>query len=179
MQPPLLHFINNKLRGYPTTETIHLPELPFFHFLHRVDLPPNVDSQVAAGASCSSCSLAAPRLSTSQADHYAAPQCCTEHLSALYDKIMREMNSVAYPAPVDVTTHGPSTLPIAYNLLLTSSFLFVIPRKTQGFEGIEVNSIGFIGSFFVRDDAQRALLLAKGPMELLRQVTFPPHMSSL
>lgn len=92
---------------------------------------------------------------------------------------MREMNSVAYPAPVDAAKHGPLALPIAYNLLLTSSFLFVIPRKTQAFEGIEVNSIGFIGSFFVRDDAQRALLLAKGPMELLRQVTFPPHMSSL
>lgn len=107
------------------------------------------------------------------------PQRCPEHLHALYDKVMREMNGVAYPAPVDVPERGPTSLPIAYNLLLTSSFLFVIPRKTQKFEGIEVNSIGFIGSFFVRNDAQRALLLAKGPMMLLRQVTFPAHMSSL
>lgn len=67
-----------------------------------------------------------------------------------------------------------SALPIAYNLLLTKSFLFVIPRKTQSFSGIEVNSIGFIGSFFVRNDEQLAFFKSQGPMELLRQVTFPP-----
>lgn len=49
-QPPLLHFINERLRTYPTTEIVHLPELPFLHFLHRIELNAETESQVAAGA---------------------------------------------------------------------------------------------------------------------------------
>ena len=49
----------------------------------------------------------------------------------------------------------------------------MIPRKVQGANDIEVNSIGFIGSFFVRNKEQRDFLETHGgPMELLRQVTF-------
>jgi ATP adenylyltransferase len=143
-KPPLLHFIDQKLREYPTTETVQLPELPFCHFLHGIDLPDGVTSEEAAA-----------------------------HTVAIYDKVMKEMNSVEYPTQA-ATTSTPS-LPVAYNLLLTSSFLFLIPRKAQGFNGIEVNSIGFIGSFFVRNEEQRVFFETHGgPMELLRQVTFPP-----
>lgn len=101
-----------------------------------------------------------------------------DRLHKIYSKVMGEMNGLAYPKVPNSSPEPSSTLPIAYNLLLTASFLFVIPRRVQSFEGIEVNSIGFIGSFFVRDDAQRALLLADGPMELLRCVTFPPALVS-
>lgn len=71
-------------------------------------------------------------------------------------------------------TARPANGFLAYNLLLTPSFLLMVPRRAMSFEGIEVNSIGFIGSFFVKNDAQRAFFVQKGPMELLRQVTFPP-----
>ncbi|OWY99420.1 hypothetical protein PHMEG_00029574 [Phytophthora megakarya] len=137
--PPLLNFIDHKLRDYPTTETVQLPELPFCHFLHRIDLASDIDSDKAAA-----------------------------HIVTIYDKVLKQMNDVEYPRPY-------TTTPVAYNLLLTSSFLFVIPRKAQGFNGIEVNSIGFIGSFFVRNNEQRVFFETHGgPMELLRQVTFPP-----
>ncbi|POM75128.1 5',5'''-P-1,P-4-tetraphosphate phosphorylase [Phytophthora palmivora] len=141
--PPLLHFIDQKLRDYPTTETVQLPELPFCHFLHRIDLASDVNSEEAAA-----------------------------DIVAIYDTVLKQMNSIEYPTNSSST---PPVLPVAYNLLLTSSFLFMIPRKAQGFNGIEVNSIGFIGSFFVRNDEQRVFFEAHGgPMELLRQVTFPP-----
>ncbi|KAG3120692.1 hypothetical protein PI124_g1386 [Phytophthora idaei] len=143
--PPLLHFIDQKLRGYPTTETVQLPELPFCHFLHRIDLADNVDSEKAAA-----------------------------DIVAIYNKVLQQMNSTEYPRPA-ATSSTPPSLPVAYNLLLTSSFLFLIPRKAQSFSGIEVNSIGFIGSFFVRNNEQRVFFETHGgPMELLRQVTFPP-----
>lgn len=70
-------------------------------------------------------------------------------------------------------TARPASGFLAYNLLLTPSFLLMVPRREQSFEGVEVNSIGFIGSFFVKNDTQRAFFEQKGPMELLRQVTFP------
>ncbi|KAG6618805.1 5',5'''-P-1,P-4-tetraphosphate phosphorylase [Phytophthora cinnamomi] len=141
--PPLLHLIDQKLRDYPTTETVQLPELPFCHFLHRIDLPADADSEKAAA-----------------------------HVVAIYDKVLKQLNSAEYP---DRTAQATTALPVAYNLLLTSSFLFLIPRKAQSFNGIEVNSIGFIGSFFVRNEEQRVFFETHGgPMQLLRQVTFPP-----
>ena len=90
---------------------------------------------------------------------------------AIYDKVLRQMNSMAYPRALQTS----ASLFVSYNLLLTSSFLFMIPRKAEGFNGIEVNSIGFIGSFFVSDNEQRAYVMARdGPLDLLRHVTFPP-----
>ncbi|KAL4151412.1 hypothetical protein PRNP1_008357 [Phytophthora ramorum] len=141
--PPLLHFIDQKLPAYSTTETVQLPELPFCHFLHRIDLEDD-DSEKAA-----------------------------VNLVAIYNKVLQQMNSTEYPTSQAVAS-STSSLPVAYNLLLTSSFLFLIPRKAQSFNDIEVNSIGFIGSFFVRNDEQRVFFETHGgPMELLRQVTFP------
>lgn len=99
----------------------------------------------------------------------------TDYLHEIYEKVRHELNAHAYPAN-DTERATGSNLPIAYNLLLTSSFLFVIPRRRQSVAGIEVNSIGFIGSFFVRNAEQRALFEAQGgPMALLCQVTFPPQ----
>lgn len=145
--PPLLHFIEQKLQAHPAGKTVQLSELPFCHFLHRIDLAHDADSETAAVT-----------------------------ISAIYTKVLQEMNTTKYP--IDTTQEATSSapaLPVAYNLLLTSSFLFVIPRKTQAFNGIEVNSIGFIGSFFVRSNEQRVFFESHGgPMELLRQVTFPP-----
>ncbi|KAL7679625.1 putative ATP adenylyltransferase, HIT-like superfamily [Plasmopara halstedii] len=139
--PPLLHFIHQKLHEHPTTNIVQLPELPFCHFLHRIDLVPDVNSEKAA-----------------------------EHIGAIYDKIVEYLERLS----PELTSSKPSSLFVAYNLLLTTSFLFLIPRKAQSYHGIEVNSIGFTGSFFVRSNEQRILVETHGgPMELLRHVTFP------
>jgi sulfate adenylyltransferase (ADP) / ATP adenylyltransferase len=73
-------------------------------------------------------------------------------------------------------SHGRLTTdkPLAYNLVLTASFLLVVPRRTPAHEGIEVNSIGFIGSFFERNDEQLAFFQTHGGLQLLAHVGFPP-----
>ncbi|KAG7401962.1 bifunctional AP-4-A phosphorylase/ADP sulfurylase [Phytophthora boehmeriae] len=148
--PPLLHFIDQKLREYPTAETVQLPELPFCHFLHRLDV--TTDSAKTAAVT-----------------------------ATIYNKVLQQMNTTGFPADAaQAATSSAPSLPVAYNLLLTSSFLFLIPRKTQAFNGIEVNSIGFIGSFFVRNNEQRVFFeMQGGPMKLLREVTFPPMKPSI
>ncbi|CAI5711185.1 hypothetical protein KXD40_001498 [Peronospora effusa] len=144
--PPLLHFIDQKLREYPKSEIVQLAELPFCHFLHRIDLPDDIDSEKAVA-----------------------------NIIVIYTKVLNQLNSTKYPNTPAHARTSSAPLPVAYNLLLTSSYLFIIPRKAQGFNGIEVNSIGFIGSFFVRNNEQRIFLETHdGPMELLRQVTFLP-----
>jgi len=58
----------------------------------------------------------------------------------------------------------------AYNLLFTRRWMLVVPRSQESFESISVNSLGFAGSLFVRDEAQLDRLKACGPMAVLKEV---------
>ncbi len=61
----------------------------------------------------------------------------------------------------------------AYNLLATREWLLVVPRSQESFESISVNSLGFAGSLFVRDQAQMQHLKDQRPMTILTQVAVP------
>lgn len=68
---------------------------------------------------------------------------------------------------------GPDLPPLLppYNLLITPTFILLIPRSRPSFEAIPVNALGFAGSFFVPDPEGFIAIRRIGPMELLRQVT--------
>ncbi|QGZ54321.1 ATP adenylyltransferase family protein [Paraburkholderia acidiphila] len=58
-----------------------------------------------------------------------------------------------------------------YNLLVTRQWMLVVPRTAECVEGISVNSLGFAGSFFVRNAAQLQTLTQLGPMTALERVS--------
>lgn len=58
-----------------------------------------------------------------------------------------------------------------YNLLVTRRWMLVVPRVAECVEGISVNSLGFAGSFFVRNAAQLQTLAQLGPMTALERVS--------
>ena len=41
--------------------------------------------------------------------------------------------------------------PGAYNFLATKEWMMVVPRSQESFQNIPINSLGFVGSLFVRD----------------------------
>lgn len=57
-----------------------------------------------------------------------------------------------------------------YNLLVTPLGMLIVPRSAESVEGISVNTLGFAGSFFVRNEAQMRTIERLGPMAMLRQV---------
>ncbi|WP_322015840.1 ATP adenylyltransferase family protein [Paraburkholderia sp. J12] len=57
-----------------------------------------------------------------------------------------------------------------YNLLVTRRWMLLVPRSKERIEGISVNTLGFAGSFFVRDTAQLQTLAQLGPMKALEHV---------
>ncbi|MUL37581.1 phosphorylase [Gloeocapsopsis sp. AAB1 = 1H9] len=59
----------------------------------------------------------------------------------------------------------------AYNLLATRQWMLIVPRSQESFESISVNSLGFAGSLFVRNDEQMQILKHYGPMTVLQQVS--------
>lgn len=57
-----------------------------------------------------------------------------------------------------------------YNLLVTSEFMLLVPRKREHFEAISLNALAFAGSLFVRTRAQVERVQEHGPMNVLRSV---------
>jgi ATP adenylyltransferase len=58
----------------------------------------------------------------------------------------------------------------AYNILLTRDWMMIVPRARESFGPVSVNALGFIGSLFVRNSAEQALILAQGPLAVLTEV---------
>lgn len=61
----------------------------------------------------------------------------------------------------------------AYNFLATRKWMLIIPRVKEEFASISINSLGFAGSLFVRDEEQMQILKNHGPMNMLQNVAFP------
>ncbi|MBV6627183.1 MAG: phosphorylase [Rivularia sp. (in: Bacteria)] len=59
---------------------------------------------------------------------------------------------------------------IAYNLLATREWMFIVPRSQEHFESISVNSLGFAGGLLVRNQEQMQMLKDCNPMEVLKRV---------
>lgn len=59
----------------------------------------------------------------------------------------------------------------AYNLLLTRQWLLVIPRCCANWNGISINSLAFVGSFFVMDSQQAEQLQQGGFFKVLSAVS--------
>lgn len=60
-----------------------------------------------------------------------------------------------------------------YCFVLTQEWMLLVPRTREFFEDISLNSLAFVGSLFVRNEAQYDRLRQVGPMHALRAVTVP------
>lgn len=72
---------------------------------------------------------------------------------------------------------GPGGLPAVlppYNLLVTRQLMLLIPRTQGAFDSVPVNALGFVGSFFVPDEAAYQAIRRIGPLSLLEQVGKKP-----
>ncbi|MEO1520056.1 MAG: phosphorylase [Cyanobacteria bacterium J06633_2] len=60
-----------------------------------------------------------------------------------------------------------------YNLLVTRRWMMLVPRSQESYASISVNSLGFAGSLFVKDEKQLQILRQTGPMTVLENVAQP------
>ena len=68
---------------------------------------------------------------------------------------------------------GASKPALPYNLLMTRSWMLLVPRSRESCNGVFVNALGFAGSLFVRDEVQLAAIYDTGPMTVLENTGFP------
>ena len=63
--------------------------------------------------------------------------------------------------------------PGAYNMLATRKWMMIVPRSRDAFESIAINSLGFAGSLFVKNENCLKLLKEQTPLEILKTVAYP------
>ncbi len=57
-----------------------------------------------------------------------------------------------------------------YNIILTRELFFIVPRKTEHYATISINSLGFVGDFLCQTEEELQLLIQKEPLEILKAV---------
>ncbi|NES66357.1 MAG: phosphorylase [Okeania sp. SIO2D1] len=60
----------------------------------------------------------------------------------------------------------------AYNLLVTREWMLLVARSRESFQTVPINSLGFAGSLFVRNQEQLKIIRQQGPMKILQSVGF-------
>jgi ATP adenylyltransferase len=85
----------------------------------------------------------------------------------LYAAMLRSLN-MQPPQP-----HGLTPQSMPYCFIVTRGWLLLVPRTTEFFENISLNSLAFVGSLFVRNSQQLDRLRSFGPMKALAHVALP------
>ena len=60
-----------------------------------------------------------------------------------------------------------------YNLLVGRGWMLIVRRRCEHADGISVNTLGYVGSLFVKDEDQLAFVRRVGPLALLQSVAAP------
>ncbi|KAK8829340.1 hypothetical protein WA577_004605 [Blastocystis sp. JDR] len=58
----------------------------------------------------------------------------------------------------------------SYNFLLLREWMFVVPRSCESCNGVNVNSLGFSGSFLAKNEELLSYLKEVGPLSILKRV---------
>jgi ATP adenylyltransferase len=88
------------------------------------------------------------------------------------ETILVKYQSLLQAVEIESIHHSPSG---AYNLLATREWMLLVPRSQEDFQSISVNSLGFAGALLVRNPEMMQMLKDIGPMNILRQVSFPVY----
>lgn len=102
-----------------------------------------------------------------EAGGFDDPPRAAEILRSLYLRLLELTDIPGLPTPAGPRQSAP------YNLLLTRRWMLLVPRSRDGFAGVSVNSLGFAGSLFVKNDEQLEIVTRVGPMRLLAEVAVP------
>jgi len=57
-----------------------------------------------------------------------------------------------------------------YCFLATREWMLLVPRTTEFYKGVSLNSLAYAGSFFVRNEEQLSLIKEEGPLSILSRV---------
>ncbi|MGE5239177.1 MAG: ATP adenylyltransferase family protein [Chloroflexota bacterium] len=95
----------------------------------------------------------------------ASPERAAEETFGLYGRMLRRLGMRPPEEGTGVRQSGP------YCLLVTRTWMLLVPRSREHFEDVSLNSLAFAGSFFVTSEEQLERIRAHGPLSVLMSVT--------
>jgi ATP adenylyltransferase len=96
-----------------------------------------------------------------------APSVAAQETYSLYCRMLSRAGMTP-PLPGEAAVQS-----LPYCLLVTRSWMLLVPRSREFTLGVSLNSLAFAGSFFVRDREQLEQLRSYGVMNSLRDVALP------
>jgi len=111
---------------------------------------------------------------------YAAlldPTATPEQLESTFQQLLACCQPAA-AGPSGAGHHGPSehqtsSSSVSYNVILTSRFMMLVPRRKEMEGPCAVNSLGFAGTVLVRSEEELGFVRETGPLQLLAAVGQP------
>ncbi len=99
----------------------------------------------------------------------ASPERAAEESFGLYGRMLRHLGMRPPEEDIRVRQSGP------YCLLVTRTWMLLVPRSREYFEEVSLNSLAFAGSFFVTSEEQLERIRAHGPLRVLTSVAVAEH----
>lgn len=85
-------------------------------------------------------------------------------LEQVFNRLKASFGSAAVPEEGSIES---------YNVVLTSSYMMLVPRSKEVYGLVAVNSMGFAGSMLVRSKAELDFIRSESPMRILAAVGIP------
>jgi len=98
------------------------------------------------------------------------PAFVSRPLELAHSAFERYMSLLAATGLHAVDVDGEPLQSAPYNLLVTTRWMMLVPRRAEHSEGVSINALGFAGSLFVRDETQMDIIRTRGPMSILKEV---------
>ncbi len=99
--------------------------------------------------------------------HFKSAARAAREMFDLYSRMLAHVGMQA-PLPDRLTLQSRP-----YCLLVTRTWVLLVPRSREFVDRISLNSLAYAGSFFVRDSEQLELLRSRGVMNALTEVSVP------
>lgn len=95
---------------------------------------------------------------------FASPEGGSGKLFQLYVAMLLHLDMAA---PSKTEAIGQSA---PYCLLMKRDWMLLVPRSREFFDRVSINSLGFAGSFFVRNESEKKRIEGTGPLRVLKSV---------
>ena len=98
-------------------------------------------------------------------------------INDLYDRIEPNSFERYTKLPIDLDIEPIDF--ISYNLLMTESWIMIVPRRTERWNGMGLNSVAFAGFIFAKSEQDLVNLQKVGPMSVLEQIGYSKVQSKI
>lgn len=95
----------------------------------------------------------------------------SQYLSQNFHSLLNRMHENFNPDHNNVIKND--SFHISYNFIMTNTWMMIVPRRSEKYEHISINSLGFAGMLVVRNEEELEFVKTVGIIKILENVAIP------